>query len=282
MATRREKRRRMFTVIFFITLILGLILTFFTKTGDNLHYAIRGFLNLGIAFFVLLPGAILYNYFRKARQQPLYLIGIIFYYLIIITIIMFMASHPPVRNFIKNIEGPLISTINFFGIIAVHLFLIKYSFVDVILRKRKSNKEDIFIILLTYVTLAVSFGYYYGIYAMANEGAFHGIDKIEIDNAQDLIPYLEYVYFSFITLTSVGYGDIYPLHTAVKIVVIIESVLGPLLLSFSLGMILSNNSDEKEQREKELIKKEILEDISNILEEHLKNKSEEDKKWIKK
>jgi len=50
---------------------------------------------------------------------------------------------------------------------------------------------------------------------------------------------LDFLYFSTITISTVGYGDILPNSTIVRVVVIFEILLGQFLLVFFLSMTLS-------------------------------------------
>ena len=52
--------------------------------------------------------------------------------------------------------------------------------------------------------------------------------------------YFKHIYFSFVTLTTLGYGDIYPLKFLGQFFVIIEALTGIFLLNFSLGITLSS------------------------------------------
>jgi hypothetical protein len=54
-----------------------------------------------------------------------------------------------------------------------------------------------------------------------------------------------FVYFSFVTLTTLGLGDIIPLHPFLKSLVTLESVLGPLYLAILIGRLVSKRSAPK-------------------------------------
>ncbi len=48
-----------------------------------------------------------------------------------------------------------------------------------------------------------------------------------------------FVYFSFVTLTTVGYGDILPVHPAARSLAMLEAVTGPLYIAILLARIVS-------------------------------------------
>jgi ion channel len=48
-----------------------------------------------------------------------------------------------------------------------------------------------------------------------------------------------WVYFSFVTLTTVGYGDILPVHPAARSLAILEAVVGPLYIAILLARLVS-------------------------------------------
>lgn len=61
----------------------------------------------------------------------------------------------------------------------------------------------------------------------------------------------DFTYFSLITLTTVGYGDIYPLHPAARILATFEAVTGVLFIGLSMARSLM------------LISEETLDDLNN-------------------
>jgi hypothetical protein len=60
--------------------------------------------------------------------------------------------------------------------------------------------------------------------------------------------FFDSVYFSFVTMTTLGYGDILPLSNLAKFTVIMESVAGVVLLGFFLIVVSSEVAYTKERR----------------------------------
>lgn len=56
------------------------------------------------------------------------------------------------------------------------------------------------------------------------------------------------VYFSFITLTSVGYGDILPVHPLAKTTAILESLVGQLFPAILLARLVSMEIEERQKK----------------------------------
>ncbi len=56
--------------------------------------------------------------------------------------------------------------------------------------------------------------------------------------------FLTFLYFSFITITTTGYGDIVPLSIISKILVISEVLFGIIYFTFGLFVIAKNNDEE--------------------------------------
>lgn len=212
---------------------------------------------------------------RKIKEKPIYAVILIFYFLFFLPIfeeIYFEETRKMVSE--DNIFFyTVIVFFNFFCIIVSHAILIKYVFLDIILKKRKTAGGDILIILFTYITMGVSFGFVYAVITIIGvTPSFEGMDLSMMSEMGGLKLYLRHIYFSFITLTSVGYGDISPLTWPAQLVVVIESVLGVLLLSFSLGIILSSEAEEKdkilEDKDEKLIEK-LAREVEKVVDKKL-------------
>jgi Ion channel len=101
--------------------------------------------------------------------------------------------------------------------------------------------------ILIYLTIGLTFVALFGIFALSLPEAFRGIDpsKGQFGIAGDLI------YFSFVTLTTIGYGDITPLHPYVRGVANLEAVIGQLYPATLLARLvtLEITSQSKESLE---------------------------------
>lgn len=161
---------------------------------------------------------------------------LIFYYIIFLPVfnhgfnnILFI----PENTFILK----MVALINIIFLILCHVVLFRYSFTDIIKGKRKIKVRDIVTTFSVYITLAMSFGFIYlMIGILSKEPVLYGIDY----SKRDLYFYFKHIYFSFITITSVGYGDMYPISFLTQLVVIIEIISGIALLNFTLGITLSS------------------------------------------
>ena len=83
-------------------------------------------------------------------------------------------------------------------------------------------------------------------------------------------------YFTVMTVTSVGYGDLVPTHDASKIVTAFYSMISIPLVLFALGIIAKNYFEHRissiENRMSELITREkvIEEDVEEVVKDKLK------------
>ena len=84
--------------------------------------------------------------------------------------------------------------------------------------------------LAIYLAVGVLFGRTFTAIARANPAAFEPAQRV-IDGESSLY------YFSFVTLTSLGYGDISPVTATVRILATLEAVIGVMLLAAVVGWV---------------------------------------------
>lgn len=87
-----------------------------------------------------------------------------------------------------------------------------------------------------YLLLGMNWTLIYIYIDMFNPDAFQFNHAHDIDggmNTQD------FFYFSFVTLTTLGYGDVVPLSTAARIFAVLEAILGQLYIAVIIGKIIS-------------------------------------------
>lgn len=220
------------TITLFISALIPLIgHIFFKNTMSTSNYI----LNLFKLFFSLLPIIFLKQRNFLFKDGPLKATALILYYLILL----------PFINLSLNIKEDeslkvlffIINITNIALIIISHIILLKYVFNDFFMRRRAIVAGDILVVFTTYITIAITFGLIFTILSIFNgEPAFSGISTH--DPALDF--YFKHIYFSFITIATVGYGDIVPLSTLARFFSIIEVLIGMLLTNVILGLVIGS------------------------------------------
>jgi hypothetical protein len=121
-----------------------------------------------------------------------------------------------------------------------------------------SNRRELLTIIQSVLATVTIFALiYYYMQLFSENRAFENMTPIEVEargifaksaffyQAISQVPRVETVvdcfYFSLITITTVGYGDIHPATTAAKLVSMAEIIFGYLLLVLSIGAISSSS-----------------------------------------
>lgn len=170
------------------------------------------------------------------KDGPLKSSCLILYYLLIVPIVDIFLELSEIDKELKYFFY-FLSFINVLLLITSHIMLLKYVFTDFFKRKRQIVPNDITIIITTYITLAISFGLVYTIISFFSDDiAFNNIPK----TLEEFEFYFRHIYFSFITITTIGYGDIYPLTTIGQFLVMIEVITGMILTNIILGLVIGS------------------------------------------
>lgn len=170
------------------------------------------------------------------KDGPLKSSCLILYYLLIVPIVDIFLELSEIDKELKYFFY-FLSFINVLLLITSHIMLLKYVFADFFKRKRQIVPNDITIIITTYITLAISFGLVYTIISFFSDDiAFNNIPK----TLEEFEFYFRHIYFSFITITTIGYGDIYPLTTIGQFLVMIEVITGMILTNVILGLVIGS------------------------------------------
>ena len=107
---------------------------------------------------------------------------------------------------------------------AISVVLIVVGFVNAYLEYNSSEK-NVAKAIQTYLSVGFGMaGIYYLMY-ISHQGCF----SLPSDIAGKA-SIIEFIYFSFVTVTTVGYGDIVPNHTFVRLIVLIQVLFGLLLI----------------------------------------------------
>ena len=211
------KKSENYDFIVFLTKITGVISVvlpivfqlFSLKTINIFKLNYQTFKQIPILFISIFPIIVIARKNLIFKDGVLKALLLIIYYIIFmpITIIIFGLDIEHIGGVSYEELYVLVYIVNIFLLFTSHVVLIKYCVTDIILNRRKVKSSDIVITLLTYITLGISFGALYSVINICYNGeAFHGMENVNTT----LYFYFKHIYFSFVTLTTLGYGDIYP------------------------------------------------------------------------
>lgn len=198
------------------------------------------FLEIGLSavkiFFSILPMVFLKQKNFIFKDGPLKATALVFYYLILVPIINFSLNINEDESSLKYFFY-FLSFINILLLIACHVIILKYVFADFFRRRRKVVPKDVVVVITTYITIAISFGLLYTVLSLfSSTPVFNGITQ----DLPQIEFYFKHIYFSFITITTVGYGDVYPLTMLAQFLVVVEIITGIVLTNVILGLVIGS------------------------------------------
>ena len=198
------------------------------------------FLEIGLSsvkiFFSILPMVFLKQKNFIFKDGPLKATALVFYYLILVPIINFSLNINENESSLKYFFY-FLSFINILLLIACHVIILKYVFADFFRRRRKVVPKDVVVVITTYITIAISFGLLYTVLSLfSSTPVFNGITQ----DLPQIEFYFKHIYFSFITITTVGYGDVYPLTMLAQFLVVVEIITGIVLTNVILGLVIGS------------------------------------------
>lgn len=227
----------------FISLIISLLLTSWELYTSNTisssrEFIISSFIMVSSIYFILYP----FIFFFRSKFKVFLSENIIFSILLIIYFILLIPILGAIDYFFLNIFlGSFI--IKFLHIISILvsmsliIIIVSKEFIMLINRKKQIKGLDILTTFLTYITLGLAFGsFYYILNLMTSNNLFSGIENPTSFNLEN---FLNHLYVSLGSLTTVGAGSISPLNVYIRLLCVLETILGIFLTSFSLGFIFS-------------------------------------------
>lgn len=106
----------------------------------------------------------------------------------------------------------------FYGVVAYELL------VDILSKESRVNMDLINGAISVYLLIAICFAHFYALIFSLDPSAFRGIEA-------EFVTANHFTYFSFVTLTTLGYGDITPLTNVSANFAILEATVGQLYLT---------------------------------------------------
>lgn len=125
----------------------------------------------------------------------------------------------------------------------VIIFLLHYIF-----KTKQVTQNILYASVCIYLLLGIAWSICYTMAEINQPGSFAGIKNLS--NLTDLNAALEYylatfIYYSYITLTCVGYGNIYPLTPTSNAIAVMEALTGQLYMALLIGRLLGMHIAQK-------------------------------------
>lgn len=118
---------------------------------------------------------------------------------------------------------------------AIWLFYAIWIIVAHLFQRRDVTVDTILGAVVTYLLAAVAFAQLFLILEMVDEGAFSGLPDSPLVHRPKLSNAL--VYFSFVCITTMGYGDIVPVSALARSFAVLEGVFGQLYLAVMIARL---------------------------------------------
>lgn len=113
-----------------------------------------------------------------------------------------------------------------------------------IIKAERVNTNSVFAATSSYLLISLIWAYAYSLVAIIDPQAFGPGQAAEISR-------VDMVYFSFVTITTLGYGDISPVAPFARMLAAVESVVGQLylavLVAWLVGLTISDRQLRKRQ-----------------------------------
>ena len=147
-----------------------------------------------------------------------------------------------VFNFLSVFIDPRLVSILRIAVIISFFILMLYYCLHCIAQDKTISVTTLFGSISAYLFIGIIFAYLYLLIALISPTSFSGLNSQYEANA---------IYFSFITLTTVGYGEIVPLQPMAQMLVWFESFTGQCYLSIIICQLIGRYVAEH-MREKKL------------------------------
>ncbi len=98
--------------------------------------------------------------------------------------------------------------------------------------------------MAVYLLVGLLWALIYGVVSAADPNAFKGLQAFSLaePGAQQ-----DFIYFSFVTLTTLGYGDMSPVSNLAKTLAWFEAIFGQLFLAVTIARLVSLEISQREK-----------------------------------
>jgi hypothetical protein len=106
---------------------------------------------------------------------------------------------------------------------------------DIVLRSHAVTADLILGAVNVYLMIGVGFAFIYGLIELLQPGSFTGLE--ELVSTPDSVQ--QFLYFSFVTISTLGYGDISPLTPHAMTATYVEAIFGQMFLAILVARLVS-------------------------------------------
>lgn len=131
----------------------------------------------------------------------------------------------------------IITTVSFLANIIFFILLVVL-FIGQIVKAKTVTPQVIMESINGYLLLGMSFAILIGLVCSVDPMSF-SFKHLSEQTSQPFFYFSNYIYYSFVTLTTLGYGDVIPLSPAAKSLSIFTSVTGQMYIAIIIALIVS-------------------------------------------
>jgi hypothetical protein len=133
-------------------------------------------------------------------------------------------------------KRPIVQGIAVVTSIALLLYVIVL-ILEHVLRTEETTGDEIYGAISVYILIGFTWGLAYGLVDLIFPGS--------IQSTHGALTPSDFLYFSFITLMTVGYGDMAPVHPATRALAIVEAMLGVIFVAVTIGRLVGVSASDR-------------------------------------
>jgi hypothetical protein len=113
---------------------------------------------------------------------------------------------------------------------------------DYIFRQVKVSREVLFAAIVVYILFGVMWSAIFRFLELCQPGSFHIPHGLSND------VHGIFLYYSFVTLTTLGYGDISPISAPARALAILEAIIGQMYVAVLIARLMGTHISQSIQR----------------------------------
>jgi hypothetical protein len=166
--------------------------------------------------------------FGLATNRMAFILGLLLALTGVITAFGYYHTSSPALEFVDRVS-----------IAAFCLLAIVVAIEQVLIRAGAVTLNRIIGALCIYLLLGVMWASFYGLVEFFAPGSFRAI------GSDEALPLEHFIYYSFVTLTTVGYGDMTPLHPVARTLAYLEGAVGQLYIAVLVAGLVGRHVAEQ-------------------------------------